>query len=51
MELFQALSGAKFQAVHYKGATPALTDVMAGDVQGCWSTNSGGLITRYHRQG
>src|SRR5262249_49172533 len=23
MELFQALSGAKFQAVHYKGATPA----------------------------
>ena len=28
MELFQALSGAKFQAVHYKGATPALTDVL-----------------------
>ena len=33
MELFQALSGAKFQAVHYKGATPALTDVMAGHIQ------------------
>jgi tripartite-type tricarboxylate transporter receptor subunit TctC len=33
MELFQALSGAKFQAVHYKGATPALTDVMAGPIQ------------------
>jgi tripartite-type tricarboxylate transporter receptor subunit TctC len=33
MELFQMLSGAKFQAVHYKGATPALTDVMAGHIQ------------------
>src|SRR5262244_1979752 len=33
MELFQALSGAKLQAVHYKGATPALTDVMAGHIQ------------------
>src|SRR6516164_10649787 len=33
MELFQALSGAKFQAVHYKGATPALTDAMAGHIQ------------------
>ncbi len=33
MELFQALSGARFQAIHYKGATPALTDVMAGHIQ------------------
>src|SRR5262249_10057258 len=33
MELFQTLSGAKFQAVHYKGATPALTDVVAGHIQ------------------
>ena len=33
MELFQALSGTRFQAVHYKGATPALTDVMAGHIQ------------------
>ena len=33
MELFQTLSGAKFQAVHYKGATPALTDVIAGHIQ------------------
>jgi tripartite-type tricarboxylate transporter receptor subunit TctC len=33
MELFQSLSGAKIQAVHYKGATPALTDVMAGHIQ------------------
>jgi tripartite-type tricarboxylate transporter receptor subunit TctC len=33
MELFQALSGAKLQAVHYKGATPALNDVIAGHIQ------------------
>ena len=33
MELFQALSGAKFLAIHYKGATPALTDVVAGHIQ------------------
>jgi tripartite-type tricarboxylate transporter receptor subunit TctC len=33
MELFQALSGTKLQAVHYKGATPALTDVVAGHIQ------------------
>jgi tripartite-type tricarboxylate transporter receptor subunit TctC len=33
MELLQAYSGAKFQAVHYKGATPALTDVVAGHIQ------------------
>jgi tripartite-type tricarboxylate transporter receptor subunit TctC len=33
MELFQSLSGTKFQAVHYRGATPALTDVVAGHIQ------------------
>src|SRR5262249_13571176 len=33
MEMFQTLAGVKFQAVHYKGATPALTDVMAGHIQ------------------
>ena len=33
MELFQALAGVKFTAVHYKGATPALTDVMAGHIR------------------
>jgi tripartite-type tricarboxylate transporter receptor subunit TctC len=33
MELLQGLAGVKFQAVHYKGATPALTDVMAGHIQ------------------
>src|SRR5882757_112062 len=33
MELFQTMSGAKLQAVHYKGATPALSDVVAGHIQ------------------
>jgi len=33
MEYLQSQTGAKFTAVHYKGATPALTDVMAGHIQ------------------
>src|SRR5438093_2157679 len=33
MELLQSLAGVKLQAVHYKGATPALTDVIAGHIQ------------------
>src|SRR5262249_19765463 len=33
MELFQSMAGVKLQPVHYKGATPALTDVMAGHIQ------------------
>jgi tripartite-type tricarboxylate transporter receptor subunit TctC len=33
MEMFEALAGVKFVPVHYKGATPALTDVMAGHIQ------------------
>ena len=33
MEMLQTMSGAKFTAAHYKGATPALTDVMAGHIQ------------------
>ena len=33
MELFQTLVGSEAQAVHYKGATPALTDVIAGHIQ------------------
>jgi tripartite-type tricarboxylate transporter receptor subunit TctC len=33
MEMLQGLAGAKFTAVHYKGATPALTDVIAGHIQ------------------
>jgi tripartite-type tricarboxylate transporter receptor subunit TctC len=33
MELLQSMTGVKLQAVHYKGATPALTDVIAGHIQ------------------
>ena len=33
MELFQSMSGVKFQAVHYRGATPALSDVIGGHIQ------------------
>jgi tripartite-type tricarboxylate transporter receptor subunit TctC len=33
MEMFKATTGVNFVAVHYKGATPALEDVMAGHIQ------------------
>jgi tripartite-type tricarboxylate transporter receptor subunit TctC len=33
MEMLQSMAGVKLVAVHYKGATPALTDVMAGHIQ------------------
>jgi tripartite-type tricarboxylate transporter receptor subunit TctC len=33
MELFAGEAGIKLTPVHYKGATPALTDVMAGHIQ------------------
>jgi tripartite-type tricarboxylate transporter receptor subunit TctC len=33
MELFQNDAGIRLTPVHYKGATPALTDVMAGHIQ------------------
>ena len=33
MELFQSAAGVRFTPVHYKGATPALTDVMAGHIE------------------
>jgi tripartite-type tricarboxylate transporter receptor subunit TctC len=33
MELFQNQANIKLTPVHYKGATPALTDVMAGHIQ------------------
>ncbi len=33
MEMFKAVTGANFVAVHYKGATPALEDVIAGHIQ------------------
>jgi tripartite-type tricarboxylate transporter receptor subunit TctC len=32
MEMFQSMTGVKFNAVHYKGGAPALTDVLAGHV-------------------
>lgn len=33
MELFSRMAGIKLTAVHYKGATPAMTDVIAGHIQ------------------
>jgi tripartite-type tricarboxylate transporter receptor subunit TctC len=33
MEMLQTLAGVKFVPVHYRGATPALTDVIAGHIQ------------------
>jgi tripartite-type tricarboxylate transporter receptor subunit TctC len=32
MEMLQSMAGVKLVAVHYKGATPALTDVIAGHI-------------------
>ena len=33
IELLQSLTGAKFTAVHYKGAAPAITDLLGGHIQ------------------
>jgi tripartite-type tricarboxylate transporter receptor subunit TctC len=33
MEMFKTMAGVNFVAVHYKGATPALEDVIAGHIQ------------------
>ena len=33
IELLQTLTGAKFTAVHYKGAAPAITDLLGGHIQ------------------
>ena len=33
MEMFKSVTGVNFVAVHYKGATPALQDVIAGHIQ------------------
>jgi tripartite-type tricarboxylate transporter receptor subunit TctC len=33
IELMQSLTGTKFTAVHYKGAAPALTDLLGGHIQ------------------
>jgi tripartite-type tricarboxylate transporter receptor subunit TctC len=37
-ELFRSMTGAKMQNVPYRGGGPALTDLMAGQVQVCFST-------------
>jgi len=36
MEKFEAETGTKMQPVHYKGAAPALNDVIAGHIQLCF---------------
>src|SRR5262249_25801751 len=33
MELFEVLTGTKLMAVHYRGAAPAMTDVIGGHIQ------------------
>jgi len=33
MEMFKTMAGVNFVAVHYKGATPAMQDVMGGQIQ------------------
>jgi tripartite-type tricarboxylate transporter receptor subunit TctC len=33
MELFQVVTGTKLTAVHYRGAAPAMTDVIGGHIQ------------------
>jgi len=33
IELLQSMTGAKFTPIHYRGAAPALTDVIAGHIQ------------------
>jgi tripartite-type tricarboxylate transporter receptor subunit TctC len=33
MEMFKTMTGTKFVAVHYKGAAPAIQDVIAGHIQ------------------
>lgn len=33
MEMFEAIAAVQLVAIHYKGATPALTDVIAGHIQ------------------
>lgn len=33
MEMFQTMAGVQLVPIHYKGATPALTDVIAGHIQ------------------
>jgi tripartite-type tricarboxylate transporter receptor subunit TctC len=49
MEMLQSMTGAKFQAVQYKGATPMVTDVVAGHVN--VTSVSLGQSLQLHRDG
>jgi len=43
MEMLQTMAGVKLVAVHYKGATPALIDVMAGHIQTMFISTSSAI--------
>ena len=49
IELLQSLTGTKFTAVHYKGAAPAITDLIGGHIQ--MMIVSIGLITQSWQTG
>ena len=49
IELLQSLTGTKFMAVHYKGAAPALTDLIGGHIQ--MMIVSIGLVTQAWQTG
>ena len=49
IELLQSLTGTKFTAVHYKGAAPALTDLLGGHIQ--MMIVSIGLVTQGRQAG
>jgi tripartite-type tricarboxylate transporter receptor subunit TctC len=49
IELMRMLTGAKFTAVHYKGAAPALTDLIGGHIQ--MMIVSIGLVTQAWQAG
>lgn len=46
MEMFQQKAGVKFVPVHYRGATPALTDVIAGHIQMMFISTSSAVQPR-----
>ena len=43
MVLFEAMTGVKLQAVHYKGAAPATNDVVAGHIPICFVSAGAGM--------
>ena len=49
IELLQSLTGAKFTAVHYKGAAPAVTDLIGGHIK--MMIVSMGLVTQAWQAG